>query len=129
MRATSHWLRFLAEQRRAPREGPMVRIRLPPAESHQRTELREFRPMEGGFLMVSSRSFGNDHLIDRLAASIAGANATSPARPRRWPILSATNFESSEAEALPRPGPSPCWAWALFCPSRSGPRYGRLSPQ
>src|SRR6516162_8665447 len=41
--------------------------------SHQRTELGEFRPREGGFPMVSSRSFGNDHLIDRLAAGIAGA--------------------------------------------------------
>jgi hypothetical protein len=51
----------------------MVRIRFPPAESHQRTELSEFRPREGGFPMVSSRSFGNDHLIDRLAAGIAGA--------------------------------------------------------
>ena len=27
----------------------MVRIRFPPAESHQRTELGEFRPREGGF--------------------------------------------------------------------------------
>ena len=42
-------------------------------ESHQRTELGEFRPRESGFPMVSSRSFGNDHLIDRLAAGIAGA--------------------------------------------------------
>jgi hypothetical protein len=33
----------------------MVRIRFPPAESHQRTELGEFRPREGGFPMVSSR--------------------------------------------------------------------------
>ena len=27
----------------------MVRLRLPPAESHQRTELGEFHPREGGF--------------------------------------------------------------------------------
>jgi hypothetical protein len=53
--------------------GLIVRIHLPPAESHQRTELGEFRPREGGFPMVSSRSFGNGHLIDRLAAGIAGA--------------------------------------------------------
>jgi hypothetical protein len=33
MRATSHWLRFLAEQRRAPGERPVVRIRLPPPAS------------------------------------------------------------------------------------------------
>ena len=32
-----------------PEAGPMVRIRFPPAESHQRTELSEFRPREGGF--------------------------------------------------------------------------------
>jgi hypothetical protein len=40
MRATSHWLRFLAEQRRAPREGPMVRIRLPPAARRLSRRLR-----------------------------------------------------------------------------------------
>ena len=28
---------------------PVVRIHLPPAESHQRTELGEFHPREGGF--------------------------------------------------------------------------------
>src|SRR6266566_3840657 len=32
-----------------PDAGPMVRIRSPPAESHQRTELGEFRPREAGF--------------------------------------------------------------------------------
>jgi hypothetical protein len=52
-----------------------VRIHLPPAESHQQTELSEFRPREGGFPMVSSRSFGNDHLIDRLAAGLLVSRA------------------------------------------------------
>src|SRR6516162_3379869 len=51
-------------------EGPRVRIRLPPAESHQRTELGEFRPREGGFPMVSSRSFGNDLLIGLVSAGM-----------------------------------------------------------
>ena len=55
----------------------MVRIRFPPAESHQRTELGEFRPREGSFPMDSSRSFGNDHLIDRLAVGIAGVDRHS----------------------------------------------------
>jgi hypothetical protein len=65
--------------------GPRVRILLPPAVSQQRTELGEFSPREGGFPMVSSRSFGNDHLIDRLAAGIAGAAgriSTDPLRSR-----------------------------------------------
>jgi len=48
----------------------MVRIRFPPAESHQRTELGEFRPREGGFPMVSSRSFGNDLLIGLVSAGM-----------------------------------------------------------
>ena len=38
--------------------------------SHQRTELGEFRPREGGFPMVSSRSFGNDLLIGLVSAGM-----------------------------------------------------------
>src|SRR5271169_926191 len=53
-RTTSRPTSDKALKRSLSRAEPKVRIQFPPAESHQRTELGEFRPREGGFPMVSS---------------------------------------------------------------------------